>query len=171
MKDIYFGEWKSGRLKGLPYLGYYLLLMFLFVLIIIGGSFLLGGLGSMMSGDMSSMSEALGDGGGIVVGLLFVVIFIAFFVAQFNIFAKRIRDMGLSVLWTIVGIFILSIAINIIFPPHNVAIQSTTIETANSMMQSSSTTVSASMPANILNLFIFLALIFVPSDTFKKRSE
>ncbi len=168
MKDIYFGEWKSGRLKGLPYLGYYFLMFFLFALIMFGGVFLLGGLGNMMNGNMGAMGESLKSGGGMVAGLLLMVAFIAFAAGQFNIFAKRIRDMGLPVLWTVVGIIILSILLNIVFPPHEVVMQSATVATANSTMQSASTTVSTSGPANVLNLIIFLALIFVPSDTFKR---
>ncbi len=168
MKDIYFGEWKSGKLKRLPYLGYYFLMFFLFALVVFGGIFLLGGVQNMMSGNMSAMSDTLKSGGGMAVGLLFMIVFIAFVAGQFNIFAKRIRDMGLPVLWTVVGIIILSIVLNIAFPPHEVVMQSATVATANSTMQSASTTVSTSGPANVLNFIIFLALIFVPSDTFKR---
>ncbi|SFV58214.1 hypothetical protein MNB_SV-6-1361 [hydrothermal vent metagenome] len=171
MFKIYFGEWSSGKLKRLPYVGYYFLIFFLFAVLMFGSLFLMGGIGSIMNGDMNGVQEAFASGGGILATLLFIGASIAFMVAQFNIFAKRIRDMGLPVLWTIVGIIIFSIVLNVLFPPHEVAMQSTVIETANSTMRSASTTVESSTPVNIANLVIFLALIFVPSGTFGKRSE
>jgi len=172
MLKVYFGEWKSGRLKRLPYLGYYLLTIFLVMAIMFGGMFAMGLMDAVMGGDMEVIEKAVEEGGGIVFVLSFVVVIFGAAVAQFNIFAKRVRDMGLSVLWTMVGLFIFAVALSIAFPPQEIMMESSTVETVNATVRTASlSTHSSNSPANILNLLVFLALIFIPSDMFKKRSE
>jgi len=129
MLKVYFGEWKSGRLKRLPYLGYYLLIMFLVMAIMFGGMFAMGLMDAVMGANMKVIEKAVEEGGGIVFILLFMVVMFGAMVAQINIFAKRVRDMGLPVLWTIVGLFIFAVVLNIAFPPQEIMVESSTVET------------------------------------------
>jgi len=167
--NIYFKEWGSGRLNRLQYLGYYFLIIALFMLSIIGGMIFFGTMDRLISGDMAGVGEAISQKGGILIVGVFMILMIAVMVGQVNIFAKRIRDMGLPVMWTILALFVISIGLNIAYPPHHVAIESTTIETATTTMRSASATMNSSNSVvNIFNIVIFLALIFIPSDTFRR---
>ncbi len=170
MLNIYFGEWGSGRLQRLPYLGYHVLIMFLVVFIAIGLVFAMGLLGSLMSGNIKEIENIMGNQLGILASVLFTILILSMIIGQINIFAKRIRDMGLPVIWTILGIIVISMALNLIYPPQDIVIDTTTIETAQSRLSTASATMSSSNSVVALyNLMVFLLLIFVPSDTFRKN--
>ena len=168
MFTIYFGEWKSGRLQRLSYLGYDLLSMFLLIVAGMGIAFALGFLNKGEIG-LESLNELGTSSTGIVMSIIFVILFLAMIVAQFNIFAKRIRDMGLPALWTIVAIIIISIIINVLYPPQEVAVTSAIVEQANSTMASTQASVQNSAEATIFTVIISLLTLLIPSDTFKRN--
>lgn len=167
MFRVLFGEWTSGRVQRLAYLGYYLLTIFFIVVIALGIAVTLGFLNkSGMS--LKSIEDFASNGGGIVTALVFVVFIFAMFIAQLNILAKRIRDMGLPALVSVVALIILSIVLNVLYPPQEVTFASSVIAEANATMASAQTTMQSSTEVSIFGLIVFLLLLFVPSDAFKR---
>ncbi len=172
MFNIYFGNWGDGKLQRLPYLGYYVLLMVLVMLILFGGIFAIGATETMMSGNLADIQQLLTNKLGFVALFGIIILFFAVFIGQVNIFAKRIRDMGLPVLWTITAIVIVSIVLNVIFPPHEVAISAASVQTANSSVTTMAAhSTSSSMVTQAFDMFVFLCLLFIPSNTFRNKNR
>ena len=172
MLKTYFGEWGEGRLQRLPYLGYHVLLMFLVVAIILAGIFAVGAAENLIGGDLASTQKMLMDKFGIaaIIGIS-LLIFIAM-LGQVNILGKRIRDMGLPVLWTILGIIVVSMVLNIAFPPQEVALSAAAVQTADGSATAvavSKTT--ASTIVQIFDMLIFLCLLFIPSNAFGSKNS
>ncbi len=169
MLKTYFGEWGEGRLQRLPYLGYHVLLMFLVVAIILAGIFAVGAAENLIGGDLASTQKMLMDKFGIaaIIGIS-LLIFIAM-LGQVNILGKRIRDMGLPVLWTIFAIIVLSIVLNFIFPPQEVAISASAVQTANGSAAVVSSVTQTNMIVQIFDTILFLCLVFIPSNTFGNK--
>ena len=169
MLKTYFGEWGEGKLQRLPYLGYHILLMFLVVAIIVAGIFAVGAAENLIGGDLASTQKMLMDKFGIaaIIGIS-LLIFIAM-LGQVNILGKRIRDMGLPVLWTIFAIIVLSIVLNFIFPPQEVAISASAVQTANGSAAVVSSVTQTNMIVQIFDTILFLCLIFIPSNTFGNK--
>ncbi len=169
MLKTYFGEWGEGKLQRLPYLGYHILLMFLVVAIIVAGIFAVGAAENIMGGDLAATQKMLMDKFGMVaiigIGLL---IFIAM-LGQVNILGKRIRDMGLPVLWTILAIIVLSMVLNFVFPPQDVAISTSVIQTADGSAAAVSSISKTNMIVQLFDTILFLCLIFIPSNTFGNK--
>lgn len=170
MLKVYFGAWGDGRLKRLPYLGYHILLMVLMFIAVFGTIMALGATESTMGGDIAATQAAIMDKAGFlivfaVVALIFVVI-----IAQVNIMAKRIRDMGLPALWTILGIIAVSLLLNILFPAQQTEITAAVVKTAEGTAAAASA--NSTVPSMIVqgfDLLVFLCLILIPSDTFAKK--
>jgi len=169
MFRVYFGEWGNGRLKRLPYLGYYVLLMVIAAVIIIGviasASFAetRGGM------DIAAMQAAFMEKFGVVAIIGFVVLMIAMVIAQLNILAKRIRDMGLPAVWTILGIIAVSLVLNILFPAQEVAVKTAVVQGAEGVVAAAeATTTNPSMIVQGFDMLVFLCLLFIPSDAFGK---
>ena len=155
-----------------PYLGYYVLLMVIVFVIIFGGIFALGASEVVFSGNLVDTQAMLLDKLGILamVGIL-VILFLAF-IAQVNILAKRIRDMGLPVLWTILGIVLLSMLLNTLFPPEAVSVSAAAIQTADgSATTLAASTTTTNMIVQIFDMVIFLCLLFIPSNTFNNKNH
>jgi len=172
MLKIYFGEWGSGKLQRLPYLGYHILLMVIIFAIIFGGIFAVGASETMMGGNIADTPAMLMDKFGIlaIIGI-FALMFIAM-IGQVNILAKRIRDMGLPVLWTILGIILLSMILNVLFPPHEVAMSAAAVQTAEgSATAIAASTTTTNMIVQIFDMIVFLCLIFIPSNTFGNKTH
>lgn len=172
MLKIYFGEWGSGKLQRLPYLGYYILLMVLVMLIIVGGIFAVGAGESIMGGNIAATEDLLMAKFGAVALFGIVVIMFLAMLGQLNILGKRIRDMGLPALWTILGIIAISLILNVIFPPQEAAISAAAVHTA----EGSATTVAASttttsMVVQAYDIIVFLCLLLIPSNTFKNKNH
>ena len=170
MLKIYFGEWGDGRLKRLPYLGYHILLMVLMMAIIFASIFSVGTMENFIGGDLATAQEVIRDKFGILAIVGFATLFIVMMFGQVNILAKRIRDMGLPALWTILGIIAISILLNILFPAQEVTINTATIDTAQGSAAAvavKSTT--SSMIVQGFDMLLFLCLIFIPSDAFGKK--
>lgn len=172
MLKIYFGEWGSGKLQRLPYLGYHILLMVLVLLIIFGGIFAVGTTENLMGGDIVQTQKFLMDKLGIVAIIAIVAIMFTAMLGQVNILGKRIRDMGLPVLWTILGIIVVSILLNLIFPPQEVTMAAASVQTADgSATAMAASTTSTSMIVQVFDMIVFACLVFIPSNTFGNKNH
>ncbi len=169
MLKTYFGEWGEGKLQRLPYLGYHILLMFLIIVIIFAGIFAVGAAENLMGGDLATAQKMLMDKFGLVaiigIGLLILITILG----QINILGKRIRDMGLPVLWTILAIIVLSMVLNFVFPPQDVAISASVIQTADGSAAAVSSISKTNMIVQLFDTILFLCLIFIPSNTFGNK--
>ena len=172
MLKIYFGEWGTGKLQRLPYLGYHLLLMVLVTAIIFGMIMAVGAMENMMGGTMAeTQAMLLGKFG--ILGIIAVVLLIfVTILGQINILGKRLRDMGLPVLWTILGIVAISMVLNIIFPPQEVAMAAASVQTADgSATAMAASTTTTSMVVQIFDMIDFLCLVLIPSNTFGSKNH
>ena len=166
MLKTFFGEWGTGRLQRLPYLGYHILLMVLIMASIFGAIMLVGTIENIMGGSLEEIQTMLLDKFGIIGIIGIVALVFITLLAQVNILGKRIRDMGLPVLWTILGIVAISMVLNVIFPPE-VTMAATSIQTADgsaTAMAASST--NTNMFIQAFDMIVFACLVFIPSNTF-----
>ena len=172
MLKIYFGEWGSGKLQRLPYLGYHILLMFIVFAIIFGGIFAVGAGENIMGGDIADTQAMLMDKFGMLSMIGLVSLMFLAMLGQVNILGKRIRDMGLPVLWTILGIIVISMALNLVFPPQEVAMSAAAIQTADgSATAVAAHTTSTNMIVQAFDMIIFLCLVLIPSNTFGNKNH
>ena len=172
MLKTYFGEWGSGKLQRLPYLGYHVLLMVIVFVLIFGGIFAMGASESIMGGDIAATQAMLMDKFGILAMLGIFVIMFAALLGQVNILGKRIRDMGLPVFWTILGIILLSMVLNILFPPEIVSVSAAAVQTADgSTTAVAASTATTNMVVQMFDMVIFLCLLFIPSNTFNNKNH
>ncbi len=169
MLKTYFGEWGNGKLQRLPYLGYHVLLMFLVVAIILGGIFAVGAAENLIGGDLLNTQKMIMDKFGIVAIIgISLLMFIAM-LGQVNILGKRIRDMGLPVLWTIFGLIVISIALNVAFPPQEVALSAATVQSTDGTATAVAANVTTTnIVIQIFDSIVFLCLVLIPSNTFGK---
>jgi len=172
MFKIYFSEWGEGKLQRLPYFGYHLLLIFFVVALIFAGIFAVGATENIMGGDLAATQELLTDKFGIIAIFVMVAIFFIALLGQVNILGKRIRDMGLPVLWTILGLVVVSIALNVAFPPQEVALSAATIQSADgSATAIAASTTTANTVVQIFDAIVFLCLVFIPSNAFGAKNH
>ena len=172
MLKIYFGEWGTGRLQRLPYLGYHVLLMVLVTAVIFGTIMTVGAMENMMSGTMAETQAILLGKFGIlgIIGIL-TLIFVTI-LAQVNILGKRLRDMGLPVLWSILGIIAISMVLNIIFPPQEVTMAAAAVQSADgSATAMAASTTTTSMVVQVFDMIVFLCLVLIPSNTFGSKNR
>ena len=66
MLKTYYGEWGTGKLQRLPYLGYHLLLIVLIVAIIMGTIFAVGAAENFIGGNLAETQKMLMDKFGFV---------------------------------------------------------------------------------------------------------
>ncbi len=169
MLKTYFGEWGEGKLQRLPYLGYHVLLMFLVVAIILAGIFAVGAAENLMGGDLATTQKILMDKFGIVAIIgISLLMFIAM-LGQINILGKRIRDMGLPVLWTIFAIIVLSMVLNFVFPPQEVALSASAVQTVGGSAAVVSSVTKTNTIVQLFDTVIFLCLLLIPSNTFGNK--
>lgn len=171
MFNTYFGDWRTGKLQRLPYLGYHLLMIVLIVAIILGTVFAAGVAENFIGGNLVEAQKMLMDKFGFVAIAGIMVLIFAAMIGQINLLAKRIRDMGLPVLWTIVGIIFVSLLLNVAFPPQEVALSAAAVQTADGA--ATAVAVSQTSASTIVQLFdsiIFLCLVFIPSNAFESKN-
>ena len=109
---------------------------------------------------------------GIVALFGIVAIMFLAMLGQVNILGKRIRDMGLPVLWTILGIIVISMALNLVFPPQEVAMSAAAIQTADgSATAVAAHTTSTSMIVQAFDMIVFLCLVLIPSNTLGNKNH
>ena len=170
MLKTYFGEWGTGKLQRLPYFGYHILLIVLIIAIIMGTIFSVGAAENFIGGNLAETQKMLmGKFGFVAIAGIMVLIFAAI-LGQLNILGKRIRDMGLPVLMTIIGIMLISLILNIALPPQEVAISAAAVQTADgSAAAVATTTTSTNIFVQIFDMIVFLCLVFIPSNTFGNK--
>jgi uncharacterized membrane protein YhaH (DUF805 family) len=172
MLKTYYGEWGTGKLQRLPYLGYHLLLMVLIMIIIIGTIFAVGAADNFIGGNLVETQKMLMDKFGFVAIAGIMVLIFAAMLGQLNILGKRIRDMGLPVLMTIIAIMVISMILNIALPPQEVAMSATAIQTADGSAASIATaTTTPNVIIQIFDIIVFLCLLFIPSNTFGSKNS
>jgi uncharacterized membrane protein YhaH (DUF805 family) len=170
MLKIFYGEWGTGKLQRLPYLGYHLLLIVLIIAIILGTIFAVGAAENFMGGNLAETQKMLMDKFGFVAIAGIMLLIFAAMLGQVNILLKRIRDMGLPVLGTILGILIISMILNIVLPPQEVAISAAAVQTANgSAAAIASSVTTANIFVQIFDMIVFLCLVFIPSNAFGRN--
>ena len=143
MINALFGDVKTGSLMRLQYLGYSLLLsllMFGFVLAVV---LAIGAGEHIIGGDLEQAQEQLREMFTLPVMLVFAVVMPLFVFIGLNILAKRIRDIGLPGWWTVLVIIVL--------------------EGVASFAVSSGA-------GSGLHTLVWIALLLIPTDTFKDSS-
>ncbi len=171
MLKTYFGEWGTGKLQRLPYLGYHLLLIVLIIAIIMGTIFTIGAAENFIGGNLVETQKMLMDKFGFIAIAGIMLLIFAAILGQLNILGKRIRDMGLPVLWTIIGIMIVSLILNIVLPPQEVAMSAATVQTANGSAAAVATaTTTPNVIVQIFDMIVFLCLLFIPSNAFGSKN-
>ncbi len=171
MLKIYFSEWGTGKLQRLPYIGYHILLVVIIIAIIFAGIFAVGATENLMGGDIVETQKILMDKFGIAAMLSIAVLMLISLFGQVNILGKRIRDMGLPVLWTILGIIAVSLVLNVVFPPEEVTLSAAAIQTADASATAvTATTSTTNMIVQFFNTIIFLCLVLIPSNTFGRKN-
>jgi uncharacterized membrane protein YhaH (DUF805 family) len=132
------GDTRSGRLQRLPYLGYYALIVLLFLVVAIGIGLAIGATERMIGGELVDAQRMIGERLGVFGMILIVAVFALLLFAQLNIAAKRVRDIGVPAPWLVLlGVLIVVNLISQWLGPQL---------------------------AGALNLFVFLALLLVPSN-------
>ncbi len=170
MLKTYFGEWGTGKLQRLPYFGYHILLIVLIIAIILGSIAAIGATENFIGGNLAETQKMLMDKFGFVAIAGIMVLIFAAMLGQLNILGKRIRDMGLPVLWTILGIMVISLILNIVLPPQEVAISAAAIQTSDgSAAAVATTTTTTNVFVQIFDMIVFLCLVFIPSNTFGNK--
>jgi len=170
MLKTYFGEWGTGKLQRLPYFGYHILLIVLIIAIILGSIAAIGATENFIGGNLAETQKMLMDKFGFVAIAGIMVLIFAAMLGQLNILGKRIRDMGLPVLGTILGIMFISLILNIVLPPQEVAISATAVQTADgSAAAIAATTTGTNIFVQIFDMIVFLCLVFIPSNTFGNK--
>ncbi|MBK1722630.1 DUF805 domain-containing protein [Thiocystis violacea] len=140
LKPLY-GELTTGRLKRLPYLGYYILVSALILLVGFGIGASVGLAERMQGGEVADAQALLQDKLGLAGLLLIAVVFGVLFFAHLNLAAKRIRDIGLPGWWILLSIAALGVFASI---------------------------VGGSQLASGINLLILFSVFMLPSDAFGK---
>ena len=170
MLKTYFGEWGTGKLQRLPYFGYHILLIVLIIAIILGSIAAIGATENFIGGNLAETQKMLMDKFGFVAIAGIMVLIFAAMLGQLNILGKRIRDMGLPVLGTILGIMFISLILNIVLPSQEVAISAAAVQTADgSAAAIATTTTSTNIFIQIFDMVVFLCLVFIPSNTFGNK--
>ena len=172
MLKIFYGEWGTAKLQRLPYLGYHLLLIVLIIAIIMATIFAVGATENFMGGDLAETQKMLMDKFGFLAIAGIMVLIFAAMIGQINLLGKRIRDIGLPVLWTIIGIILLSMLLNVTFPPQEVAMSAAAVQTADG--SATAVAVSKTTASTIVQIFdgiIFLCLVLIPSNAFGSKND
>ena len=144
MISALFKEVKTGQLRRMAFFGYGVLLMvipLIFMLIVV---FAIGAGEYLIGGDLTQAQDKLRGWFSGPVSIIFIAFMIAIFFAQLNIMAKRIRHMGLSGWWWVLGIIVINLVV---------------------------TGIAGEQVGNIVGLIIALALLFIPGDSFGQSSR
>ena len=106
MFKFYFGDFSNGRLLRLPYLGYIVLLIILWIGFIFATVAAIGAAEHILGGDLAEAQAVLTKSLGIPYMIILGLVLLALFVASFNMMAKRARDMGLPGWMFVIGFLI-----------------------------------------------------------------
>lgn len=103
-----FGDTATGRLARLPYLGYWILLGLLSVVIAIGIGASIGVAENAIGGDIQEAQAQLREHLGLPAVVLIFAVGMLLLFANLNLMAKRLRDMGLPAWWVVLGFVVIS---------------------------------------------------------------
>ncbi|MCP4284978.1 MAG: DUF805 domain-containing protein [Gammaproteobacteria bacterium] len=106
MLNSFFCDITSGRLARVPFLGYSVLLLIVFVAIGAGIGVAIGVAEHLAGGDLQSAQAQLREQFGIPAILLVSLVATTLVFVGLNLEAKRIRDIGLPGWWAVLGIFL-----------------------------------------------------------------
>ncbi|OOY34206.1 DUF805 domain-containing protein [Solemya velum gill symbiont] len=141
MLKVLFKDLHDGRLQRLQFLGYTILLwLFAFAIFVL----MVAAIGAgehLMGGNLQQAQEKLFASFSIPVFIGLGIVMLLFSFAHMNLYAKRIRDIGLPGWWGVLVIILLSIALSLL--------------------------VSAQF-SNGVGTLIWLALLLIPTDTFEQ---
>jgi uncharacterized membrane protein YhaH (DUF805 family) len=149
MLNTYFGNVTSGRLLRLSFVGYFILLQVIMIALGLGIGASVGVAENLVGGDIQDAQTLLREKFGIPVIIGMAIVFGLFFFAFLNLKAKRIRDMGLPGWWTLLAVLVIAIIISVI------------VNIVSGLDPETSQRVST-----VISAIVFLALVFIPSDTF-----
>jgi len=144
MISALFKQVKTGQLRRMAFFGYGVLLMvvpLIFMLIVVVA---IGAGEHLIGGDIAQAQDKLSGWFSGPMIILFASFMIVVFFAQLNIMAKRIRHMGLSGWWWVLGIVIVNLVV---------------------------TAIAGEQAGNIVGLIAALALFFIPGDSFGQSSR
>jgi uncharacterized membrane protein YhaH (DUF805 family) len=139
----YYGALRDGRLSRLSYLGHSLVLMLFFLLFGVAVVYAIGLAEHLVGGDLAEAQEKIRSAMGIPALLLCGSVALGVIFAQFNIAAKRVRDMGLPGWSVAIGSFVLLVLLS---------------------------TQDQIGAANLISAVYSLSLLFVPGGTFATNS-
>ncbi|MGD8276151.1 MAG: DUF805 domain-containing protein [Thiohalocapsa sp.] len=97
-----WGDIQTGRLKRLPFLGWYLVILALAMVLSFALGAVIGAAERMAGGEPIETQVALGESLGPVGLIAVAAVFALLLLGQMNIMAKRLRDMGLPMAWLLV---------------------------------------------------------------------
>jgi uncharacterized membrane protein YhaH (DUF805 family) len=139
MFKILFGDIKAGHLRRLAFIGYWILL----TVFMIGFGFAIilaiGAGETLIGGDLTAAQDSLRRWFSIPSVVIVSLIYMTVLFGHFNIVAKRIRDTGLPGWWSMLFIVILQIIITVVISEQG---------------------------GQIFSLLMWLALLFIPGNTF-----
>jgi len=138
-----FGDINNGRLARLPFLGYWILICAIIIIIGFGVGAAIGVAENLAGGDIQNAQARLQDQFGILGLLLLAVISAAVLFAGLNLEAKRIRDIGLPGWWTVLATVVVSAVISLAI---------------------------SQQAGSGFNFLIWLALLLIPTNTFGDKS-
>ena len=144
MLNVLFGEIATGRLKRLPFLGWYALLALLVLMAGFGIGASVGLAERSAGGNIADAQALIADKFGILGIVLIVAVFAVLLFAQLNIAAKRIRDIGLPGWLVLLGLLVV----------------------AGLVGQFVSRQIAA-----VIELLFGVALLLLPSDVLRKRDD
>lgn len=123
----------------LPYLGYSLLLTAIVFVFALGVVLAIGAAEHIVGGDLQQAQEQLRQRFGALAIFITVIFGIAVFFSSINLMAKRIRDIGLPGWWSVLAI---------------------------AVVQGVVSSVISEEAAGGLHTLVWLALLFIPSNSF-----
>lgn len=113
MLKTLFGDITGGRVPRLPFLGYWLLLVVVLLVVIIGIGAAVGAAEHLVGGDLESAQAQLRSQFGLPALAVGIVVVAGFVFAGANLYAKRLRDIGLPGWWTVLGLIVAGLVISL----------------------------------------------------------
>ena len=142
MFNAFFGDIANGRLMRLRYLGYSLLLGFLFIVFGLAVGLAIGVGEDLIGGNLQQAQDQLRAWFTLPFMIVFGLVVALFLFIGANLKAKRLRDIGLPGWWSVLAIAVLTGVLSVAVSKE---------------------------AGNGLYLLIWLALVLVPSNTLGKR--
>lgn len=139
MVSALFKELKTGQLRRMAFFGYGVLLMIIPLIFMLVVVFLIGAGEHLIGGDLTQAQDKFRGWFSGPMTIILISFMIALFFAQLNIMAKRLRHMGVSGWWWVLGIIIINLVV---------------------------TAIAGEQVGNVVGLLIALALLFIPGSTF-----